>query len=64
MQQYNKTRGFRGIVSTYDEALRFWDMITEEAEERARILDIFIVAHSEGVFIFKKASTSFSFLGQ
>ena len=38
MQQYNKTRGFRGIVSAYNEALRFRDMITKEAEERARIL--------------------------
>ena len=38
MQQYNITKGFRGIVSTYNEALRFRDMITPKAEERARIL--------------------------
>ncbi len=38
MQQYNKTRGIRGIVNTYNDALRFRDMITQKAEERARIL--------------------------
>ena len=38
MQQYNKTKGIRGIVSLYHDAVRFRDMITQEAEERARIL--------------------------
>lgn len=38
MQQYNKTAGAKGLVSAYDEALRFRDMITKKAEERARIL--------------------------
>jgi len=38
MQQYNKTEGIRGIVSVYNEALRFRDMITPQAEERVRIL--------------------------
>ena len=38
MQQYNKTRGIRGIVSLYNEALRFRDMITKKAQERVRIL--------------------------
>jgi transposase InsO family protein len=38
MQQYNKTKGIRGIVSLYHDALRFRDMITPKAEERVRIL--------------------------
>ncbi len=38
MQQYNKTKGIRGIVSLYHDALRSRDMITQEAEERVRIL--------------------------
>ena len=38
MQQYNKTNGIRGIVSAYNTALRFRDMITPKAEERIRIL--------------------------
>jgi len=38
MRQYNKTKGIRGIVSLYHDAVRFRDMITKEAEERARIL--------------------------
>ena len=38
MQQHNKTRGIRGIVSTYNEALRYRDMITQQAQERMRIL--------------------------
>jgi putative transposase len=38
MQQYNKTKGIKGIVSLYRDALRFRDMITPKAEERARIL--------------------------
>ena len=38
MQQYNKTKGIRGIVSLYNDALRFRDMITQKAEERVRIL--------------------------
>ena len=38
MQQYNKTKGVRGIVSLYHDALRFRDMITPQAEERVRIL--------------------------
>ena len=37
-EQYNKTKGIRGIVSAYNEALRFRDMITPKAEERLRIL--------------------------
>lgn len=38
MQQYNKTKGIKGIVSLYFEALRFRDMITNIAQERLRIL--------------------------
>jgi len=38
MQIHSKLTGTRGFVSTYNEALRFRDMITKEAEERARIL--------------------------
>ena len=38
MQIHNKTAGIRGLVVTYNEALRFRDMITPHAEERARIL--------------------------
>src|SRR3989344_6057703 len=38
MQQYNKTKGIRGLVSLYHDALRFRDMITPQAAERARIL--------------------------
>lgn len=38
MKIHNKTRGIRGIVSAYDTALRFRDMITKEAQERVRIL--------------------------
>src|SRR3989344_4571592 len=34
MQQHNKTKGIRGIVSLYREALRYRDMITPKAEER------------------------------
>ncbi len=38
MQIYNKTAGVRGLVGVYNTALRFRDMITPHAEERARIL--------------------------
>lgn len=38
MQQYNKTKGIRGIVGVYNDALRFRDMITNLAKERMRIL--------------------------
>jgi len=38
MQIHSKLTGTRGFVSAYDEALRFRDMITRKAEERARIL--------------------------
>jgi len=38
MQQYNKTKGIKGIVEIYNYALRFRDMITPKAEERVRIL--------------------------
>lgn len=38
MQIHNKTTGTKGIVSGWEEAVRFRDMITKEAEERARIL--------------------------
>ena len=38
MQQYNKTKGIRGIVGVYNDALRFRDMITNLAQERVRIL--------------------------
>lgn len=38
MQIHNKTARVRGLVAVYNEALRFRDMITHEAEERARIL--------------------------
>lgn len=35
---HSKITGTRGFVSTYNEALRFRDMITPQAEERVRIL--------------------------
>ena len=38
MQLHNKTAGTKGLLSAYDTALRFRDMITQEAQERARIL--------------------------
>ena len=38
MQIHSKLAGTKGLVSIYDEALRFRDMITQEAEERAKIL--------------------------
>lgn len=38
MKIHNKLTGTKGFVSAYDEALRFRDMITPFAEERARIL--------------------------
>lgn len=38
MRQHNKTKGIRGIVSLYRDALRYRDMITQKAEERMRIL--------------------------
>lgn len=38
MQQHNRTAGIKGLVRVYDEAVRFRDMITQEAEERAKML--------------------------
>lgn len=38
MRQHNKTRGIRGIVAVYNDALRYRDMITNSAQERVRIL--------------------------
>ncbi|KKU19701.1 MAG: Integrase catalytic region [Parcubacteria group bacterium GW2011_GWA2_46_10] len=38
MQIHNKLTNTRGFVSSYDDALRFRDMITPKAEEHARIL--------------------------
>lgn len=38
MRQYNKTKGIRGIVSLYNEALRFRYMITQKAQDRLHIL--------------------------
>jgi transposase InsO family protein len=38
MQIHSKLAGTKGLVSLYDEALRFRDMITQKAEERAKIL--------------------------
>jgi len=38
MQIHSKLANIKGLVSTYNEALRFRDMITQEAEERVRIL--------------------------
>jgi len=38
MKIHNKTTGTRGIVNGWEEAVRFRDMITQEAQERARIL--------------------------
>lgn len=38
MRIHNKVTGTKGFVSAYDTALRFRDMITPKAEERARIL--------------------------
>jgi len=38
MRIHSKLANTKGLVSTYNEALRFRDMITQEATERARIL--------------------------
>lgn len=38
MRQFNKFRGTKGFLSTYDRVLRFRYMITEQAKKRARIL--------------------------
>jgi transposase InsO family protein len=38
MQIHSKLAGTKGLVRVYDEALRFRDMITHEAQRRARIL--------------------------
>lgn len=38
MRIHNKTTGTSGIVSGWEEAVRFRDMIIPEAEERVRIL--------------------------
>jgi len=38
MQIHSKLAGIKGLVRIYDEALRFRDMITKKAEERAKIL--------------------------
>ena len=38
MQIHSKLTDTRGFVSTYNEALRFRDMITPQAEECVRIL--------------------------
>lgn len=38
MRIYHKNRAVPGLLRAYDEALRFRDMITPEAERRARIL--------------------------
>ena len=46
MQQHNKTRGIKGIVRLYEEALRFRYMITDTAQERLRIL-IFWKKHGD-----------------
>ena len=46
MQQCNKTKGVRGIVGVYNDALRFRDMITNSAQERMRIL-IFWKKHGD-----------------
>ena len=38
MHIHSKTSGTKGLVALYDEALRFRDMITPQAEERMKIL--------------------------
>jgi len=38
MQQHNKIKGMKGIVSLYRDALAYRDMITDTAEQRIRIL--------------------------
>lgn len=38
MQQHNKTKGIKGIVGVYNDAVRFRDMITKQSQERVRIL--------------------------
>lgn len=47
MQIYNKIAGTKGFVGAYNEALRFRDMITPQAEERVRILT-FWQKHGDG----------------
>lgn len=46
MRIHNKTTGTRGIVSGWEEAVRFRDMITPQTQERARILT-FWKAHGD-----------------
>src|SRR3989344_3750133 len=38
MRQFNKFRGTKGFISLWEQMIRFRYMITEEAEERTRIL--------------------------
>ena len=38
MRQFNKFRGTKGFISTWERMIRFRDMIQEEAQKRARIL--------------------------
>lgn len=52
MQIHNKAAGIRGLVSTYDEALRFRDMITQEAKRRTRILTFW---HTHGLVATEEA---------
>jgi transposase InsO family protein len=52
MRIHNKIAGTRGFVATYDEALRFRDMVTPHAEERVRILAFW---HTHGTAAAKEA---------
>ncbi len=52
MKIHNKTTGTIGIVSGWEEAVRFRDMITPQAEERARILTFW---HTHGDATTKEA---------
>jgi hypothetical protein len=38
MKIFNKFRGTKGFISTWERMIRFRDMITKEAKERVRIL--------------------------
>src|ERR1700679_3131669 len=52
MQIHSKIAGTKGLVRLYDEALRFRDMITQEAQRRARILTFW---HTHGLAATKEA---------
>ena len=56
MQIHNKTTGTRGIVSGWEEAIRFRDMITKKAET-----EIILWFSPEEIFSYKRAEEDIMF---